>query len=185
MRRRAAALLIAMLTAGALVVGVASEGSASVRRAKAPACAGKTKAKAVKAIKLAYLAFLDGVKYPTSADKEPYLQYMSGKSKSPALVASFEASAAKNAAAAATTSVAVHSVKCKGKTKADVKYDLVLGGKDSPGIAPPGSAIVDSGVWKVTGKALCDLEALGDPTVLESGPCADIVSGIPPSDAGK
>ena len=46
MRRRAAALLIATLTAGALVVGFAGESSASVRRAAAPLCAGKTKAKA-------------------------------------------------------------------------------------------------------------------------------------------
>lgn len=184
MRRRAVALLIATLTAGALVVGMAAESGASVRRASAPACAGSTKSKAIKAIKLAYTAFLDGVKYPTPADKEPFIQYLSDPHKSASLVASFEASAAKNAAAASTTNVAVHKVTCKGKKKAEVQYELVLGGKEAKGLAPnPGGALLEGKVWKVTGETLCNLTALGDATVLESGPCADIVSGTPPSDA--
>jgi hypothetical protein len=183
MQRRAVALLIAMLTAGALVVGFAGEGSASVRRAGPAFCAGKTKAKAVKAIKDAYDFFLNGTKHPDPKDKETRIQYMSPPKVSAALQASFEASSAKNAAAAATTSVAVQKVTCKGKKAADVHYELVLGGKVSPGIAPnPGHAILEGKVWKVTAETLCNLTALGDPTVLESGPCADIVSGSPPSD---
>jgi hypothetical protein len=184
MRRRAVALLIATLTAGALVVGAASEVGASVKKAKTPLCAGSTKKAAIKAIKDAYDFFLNGTKHPESADKETRIQYLSDPHKSASLVASFEASAAKNAGQAATTSVAVHKVTCKGKKKADVQFELVLGGKEAPGIAPnPGGAILEGKVWKVTGETLCNLTALGDASVLESGPCADIVSGIPPSDA--
>jgi hypothetical protein len=183
MRRRAVALLIATLTAGALVVGFAGEASASVKGAKAPLCAGKTKKAAYKAIKLAYDHFLNGKKFPTDADKEAYIQYLSPPHKSALLVTQFEASAAKNASSAATTSVVVHTVKCSGKKKAVVTYDLVLGGKVSPGIAPnPDGAILEGSIWKVDGTTLCNLEGVGDPTLVASGPCADIVAGKKPSD---
>ena len=63
MRRRAAALLIAVLATGALVSGLAGSADASVSAKSKPKlayCAGKTKSKAVAAIKTAYKYFLNG-----------------------------------------------------------------------------------------------------------------------------
>jgi hypothetical protein len=142
-----------------------------------PLCAGKTKATAVKAIKKAYTQFLDGAKAPNTSDKEPYIQYLSGKKVNQELKTQFEASAAQNAAAAATTSVDVDKVKCAGKKKANVDFTLVISGSRTEGLAPPGSAILDGKTWKVTAETLCNTQALGDPSVLESGPCYDIISG--------
>ncbi|MEX0664224.1 MAG: hypothetical protein WD598_05560 [Acidimicrobiia bacterium] len=184
MRRRAGVLLIATLTAGALVVGIAGESGAAVKKAKAPLCKGKGKKKAAKAIENAYFAFLDGASSPTAADKLPYIQYMSPPEESPALIALIEESSAANAEAASTTSVQVNEVKCTGKKTADVLYDLVLGGEPAPGLAPPGSAILEKGSkqWKVTAEAFCNLTALGTPAVLESGPCSEVLLEGAPSD---
>ncbi|MBM3673301.1 MAG: hypothetical protein FJW86_14155 [Actinobacteria bacterium] len=182
MRRRAAVLLIATLTAGMLVVGAAAD--AGAQGGKAPKCKGKTKAAAIEAIEEAYFKFLDGASSPTFEDKAPYIQYMGPPVQSPALIALYQESSAANEAAAATTSVQVNEVTCTGKKTADVLYDLVLGGEPAPGIAPPGSAILEKGSkqWKVTAQAFCDLTALGNASVLESGPCSEILSGSDPSD---
>jgi hypothetical protein len=173
-----------MLTAGALVVGIAGESGAAVKKAKAPLCKGKAKKKATKAIEDAYFHFLDGVANPTFEDKSPFIQYMSPPEESPSLIALFQESTESNAAAAATTSVQVNEVTCTGKKTADVAYDLVLGGEPAPGLAPLGSAILEKGSkqWKVTAQAFCDLTALGNASVLESGPCSEILSGSDPSD---
>ena len=184
MRRRIIVGAMGVLAASALVVGpLASGAGAQSQPPKAANCAGKTKKKAVKQIKEAYAHFLDGAKYPDPVnDKQPYIEFLSGSQVSPALKAQFEASAEKNAAAAATTSVVVHSVKCTGKKSADVDFDLVINGQETPGIAPPGDAKVVDGVWKVTGETLCNMQAAGDPTILESGPCAEILLEGEPSD---
>lgn len=184
MRRRAGILLIATLTAGALAIGTAAESGAAVKKAKAPFCKGKTKKKAIAAIEDAYFHFLDGATSPTFEDKAPYIQYMSPPEESPALIALYQESSAANEAAASTTSVQVNEVTCAGKNSADVLYDLVLGGEPAPGIAPPGTAILEKGskTWKVTALAFCDLTALGNASVLESGPCSEILSGSDPSD---
>jgi hypothetical protein len=175
MRRRAVVLMTAVAVVGALAIGTeAMTAGASVASKKAPACAGKTKKAAIKAIKLAYDYFLDGAKYPNSSDKEPFIEMLSGAKLNAALKTQFEQQATAQASSAATTSVLVKKVTCTGKSKANVAYDLVLGGKDSPGIAPPGSAVIDGGVWKVTAKALCDLEGLGDPSLLQKDPCQTI-----------
>ena len=50
MRRRAGVLLIATLTAGALVASTAVESGAAVKKAKAPKCKGKTEEAAIEAI---------------------------------------------------------------------------------------------------------------------------------------
>ena len=178
MRKRAGALIIAVLTAASLAVGVAgSAGAADAgkKKAKAPLCAGKTKKQALKDIEAAYFHFLDGASNPTPADKEPYIQYLSGKKADADLIAAFEASAAKNAGSASTTSVAVDKITCNGKTKATVDFTLLLSGTRANGLAPQGAAILEGKTWKVTGLTLCNLQALGDPTVLETGPCSDIV----------
>jgi hypothetical protein len=173
-----------MLTAGALVVGFAGESGAAVKKAKAPACKGKTKKKAIAAIEVAYDRFLNGTESPTFETKSPYIQYMSPPQESPALIALFQASTEANAEAAANTNVQVNKVTCTGKNTADVLYDLVLGGTPAPGLAPPGSATLEKGskVWKVTAQAFCDLTALGTPAVLESGPCSEVLLEGEPSD---
>ena len=72
----------------------------------------------------------------------------------------------------------VDKVTCVGKkgTKANVNFTLVLSGTPSEGLAPPGSAILDGKQWKVTALTLCNLQALGDPSVLENPPCSDFVA---------
>jgi hypothetical protein len=184
MRRRAAALLIATLTAGALVVGIAGESGAAVKKAKAPLCKGKAKKKAIKAIEDAYFKFLDGASSPTAEDKFPYIEFMSPPNESAAMVAMLTASTDANAADAANTSVQVNEVTCTGKKTADVLYDLVLGGEPAPGLAPPGSAVLEKGSkqWKVSAEAFCNLTALGDASVLESGPCSEVLLEGQPSD---
>ena len=179
MRRRAIVGVMSVLAASALVVGMSvSVGGASVSSAKAPPlCAGKTKAAAIKQIKVAYNHFLDGAKYPDPvADKEPYIQNLSGKSVNADLVAQFEASAAENAAAAATTAVDIDKVICakKGK-KATVNFTLVISGSRLEGLAAPGNAVLDGKTWKVGSLTLCNTTALGKPDVLETEPCATIV----------
>jgi len=184
MRRRLIVGLMGVLAASALVIGsTAGIGTASVKAAKAPVCKGKTKKQAIKDIKTAYDYFLNGEDHPESADKEVYIQYLSGDQISPQLKADFEASADANADAAATTNVQVNKVKCTGKKTADVDFDLVLNGDVAADLAPPGDAILEGKTWKVTALTLCNSQALGDPTILESGPCSEIVLGDAPSDA--
>jgi hypothetical protein len=186
MRRRAIVGSMAVLAASALVVGMsATVAGAGGKKAAVPLCAGKTKKQAIKKIGTAYKYFLDYATAGTAQDKEPYIQYLSGKDASPALIAQFEESAAKNAAAAATTSVRVNKVTCAGKKKADVDFDLVLNGTPAEDLAPPGEAIYIDKTWKVTGLTLCNLQALGDPLILEDGPCSEIALGDAPSDAGS
>ena len=176
MRRRAIVGVMAVLAASALVVGMSvAVGGAAAK--PPPLCAGKTKAAAIKQIKKAYTYFLDYKTAQTAAAKEPYIQGLSGKGLNQELLTQFEASATANAAAAATTSVDVDKVKCVGKKgkKADVNFTLVLGGSRTEGLAPPGQAILDGKTWKVTSLTLCNLQALGDPSILETPPCSDIV----------
>jgi len=176
MRKRAVTLLLAVVTAGALVTAVGTAGASVSAKAKPPLCAGKTKKAAFKGIKLAYTAFLDGVKYPDAASKEPYLQLLSGKTINQDFKTKFEASTVANAAASKTTAVAVDKITCAGKKKADVVFTLVLSGTRAEGLAPPGQAILEGKTWKVTGVTICNLQALGDPTVLDAEPCKSIVA---------
>jgi hypothetical protein len=166
MRIRAVALLTALVTVGTLVVGVS--GAEAKSAPKAAPCAGKTKAQAIKQIKVAYDYFLDGPKMYPNATKESYIAGMSD----PALAALFEKGQAANAASAATTNVKVNSVACTNKTTATVKADLVIAGKVTPGILTPGTAVIEKGIWKVSKSTFCDTVALGDSTVTQSGPCS-------------
>jgi len=172
MRRRMLVSLATVLAAGSLVIGssVAVAGASAPEKGGAPLCAGKTKKAAIKAIKVAYDYFLNGAANYTAEQKESYIQNMD---KDPDLAALFVKGSEQNAGAAATTNVQVDKVTCKGKKKADVDAQLVLNGTPTPGIFPsPGGAILVGKVWKVTQQTFCDLTALGDSTVLESGPCA-------------
>jgi hypothetical protein len=177
MRNRAAILLVAAVAAASFAMGTAGVAGATVGTKSAKVlCKGNTKPAAVKAIKTAYDYYLNGGAGRTAQDKEPYLSYLSGSNLDPAFVAAFEASSASNAEASKTTSVRVNSVKCvKNGKSADVDFDLVLGGKPSPGLAPPGAAIYQDGTWKVTGLTQCNLTALGDASILTVEPCATIL----------
>ncbi len=178
MRKRAGALIIAVLTAASLAVGVAGSAGASTgaKKAKAPLCAGKTKKQAIADITLAYQHFLDGTTYPdATADKAPFIQYLSGKKFSQEFLDKFVASSEANSAAAATTNVDVDEITCKSKKTAEVIFTLVISGGRLDGLAPPGGAVLEGKTWKVSGLTLCNTQALGDPTTLETEPCATIV----------
>jgi hypothetical protein len=177
MRRRALSLLLAVVTAGSLAVfATATSGGASVKGAKAALCAGSTKKAAIKQIKTAYDYFLNGPKGYTSEQKAAYIQYLSGKKFDQAFLDKFKAQAEASAGDAGTTGVQVDKVKCTGKKSAAVDYTLVIGGTPTPGIAPPGAAILEGKTWKVTGLTVCNLQQLGDPTTLETEPCATILT---------
>ncbi|HEY8215820.1 MAG TPA: hypothetical protein VIH82_01710 [Acidimicrobiia bacterium] len=177
MRRRAIVGFIAVLAASALVVGM----SVAVAGAKAkppPLCAGKTKAAAFKAIKVAYDHFLNGQKFPDAPQKEPYIEHLSPPGVNAELVTLFEDSATKNADSAKLTNVKVNKITCAGKKKANVDFTLIFNGAPLEGIAPADAAAVLSGkTWKVTDDTLCNLTAAGDASVLESGPCYDVITG--------
>ena len=175
MKKKFAIAVIAALGVAPFAVGVAS--AAPTKKAAVLVCAGKTKPKAIKAIGTAYNNILNGSLGLTGEQKSEFLQYAGGKKVNQAFRDAFLASSLKNTAAASTTSVAVNRVKCTGKKTADVDFDLVLGGTAAAGLAPPGSAVLDGKVWKMTGITLCDLQALGDPSVLENEPCLTISTG--------
>jgi hypothetical protein len=178
MRRRALSLLLAVVTAGSLAVfATATSGGASVAGAKAPACAGSTKKAAIKQINKAWDYFLNGAKGYTADQKAAYIQYLSGPKLNQDFLDKFRASSEANAADAASTGVRVDKVTCTGKKTADVAFTLVLGGTPTEGLAPPGTAILEGKTWKVTGETVCNLQALGDASVLETEPCATIVLG--------
>jgi hypothetical protein len=67
-------------------------------------------------------------------------------------------------------------VKCAGKKAADVTFTLVISGSPLEGLAPPGTAVLIGKTWKVGADTLCNTQALGDPSVLEAGPCYDIIT---------
>jgi hypothetical protein len=169
MRIRAVTLLTALVAVGMFVVG--ASGAEAKSAPKAAACAGSTKSAATKQIKTAYDYFLNGTTKParTITQRESYIAGMSD----PALAALFNKGFGANAAAAATTNIKVNSVTCTSKTAANVKADLIIAGKVTPGIFPnPGGAVVENGVWKATKSTFCDLEALSDSTITQSGPCS-------------
>ena len=180
MRRRVLVLLIAALAAGALTLeATAVTAGASVSAKSHHGVVEKKKKKSKcdqAAIKLAYDYFLDGAKGYTPDQKLAYIQF---GTTNQAFADQFTASASANAAASATTNVQVNSITCaKNGKSAQVAYDLVLNGQVAKGlVTAPGGAIKEKGTWKVTAETICNLQALGDPNVLASGPCADIING--------
>jgi len=67
-------------------------------------------------------------------------------------------------------------VTCTGKKSADVVFTLVLGGSRAEGLAPAGTAVLDGKTWKISAITMCDMQALGDATVLENEPCLSIAT---------
>jgi hypothetical protein len=173
-------LLLAALTAGTLALETtAAAAGASVAGRSHHSVAEKKKKKKAKcdqaAIKTAWDYFLDGPKGYTAEQQEAYIQ---GTDTNPAFKQLFEATKTAQASSAASTTVVVNTIVCaKNAKSATVNYDLVINGAPAKGLAPPGTAVLDKGKWKVADKTVCDLQALGDPSVLASGPCADIING--------
>jgi hypothetical protein len=167
---------VAVAVIGLLLVGAtaAAAAPAPAGGSKARPCAGKSKKAAAKSIEASYDMVLDGTVADRTLDER--FEFIEG-SEDAAFHALLGDIAAKNAGMLATTTVQVNKVTCTGKKRADVAFDLVLNGTPSPGLAPPGSAVLEGGTWKMTSQTVCDLFALADPTLLESGPCVDIALG--------
>jgi hypothetical protein len=178
MPRRPLAVVTALVATGTLLAGTTAVAGASVgAKAKPPLCAGKTKAKAVKAIKKAWDTAFNGNLNITLDEKFGVIE----GSGDPAFRAVLDGVATANAATLKATNADVHKVTCAGKKAADVQWDLVLSGTPAPGLAPPGQAVLVGKAWKVAQTTVCDLFALADPTLTQSGPCADVANGVAPS----
>ena len=166
-RHRAIALvLVSCLALGA----AATAASGAVSSAKAPVCKGKTKKKAIKAIKAAWSQVLD---YDAAKTLEERFEAVEN-SEDPEFNATLMEIAAKNAGLLPTVTVQINKVTCKGKKEAEVLYDLVISDTPSPGLAGPGIAVLVGKEWKFSDNTVCDLFALADPSLVEREPCASI-----------
>ncbi len=164
---RVATLGIALvLLAGPFAFGAA----ASAPAAKKPLCAGKTEAKAIAAIEETWSQILNGTNGNTLEERFAFIE----GSEEPEFNAELNRIGTANAGLLETADVQVNEVTCSGKKTADVLYDLVISGTPSPGLAGPGTAILDGKTWKMTSLTVCNLFALADPLLLEEGPCVDI-----------
>lgn len=178
MRKRAVTLLLAVVTAGALVTAADAAGASVAAKAKAPLCAGKTKKTAIKDIGVAYKNFISGHPYSLADTKhaENYVQSLSAPGINVPLQQQFEKSAITLQSQSTGTTLQINSVKCTGKKTANVAFDYVIGGKPLTGVAPPGQAILQGKQWKVTAATLCNVEVGSDPTVIDHDPCQTIVN---------
>jgi len=159
----------ALATMLALSIGATATGAA-VATAKAPVCKGKTKKKAIKDIKAVWSQVLDYDAAKTLDQRFAVIE----NADDPEFAATLNDIATKNANFLPTITVKVNKVTCKGKKDAEVLYDLVISGQPSPGIAGPGEAVLVGKQWFFSAKTVCDLFSLADPSLVESGPCADI-----------
>jgi hypothetical protein len=167
--RRAALLVVIACTATVSLVLLAGPASAAGRpSAKAPPCTAKTANSATKAIKKTWDVILNGTGPATLDQKAAAIQ----GTNDPAFRQVFNQIAQQNATLLKTTTVRVDTVKCTAKTAANVGYTLILAGKVTPGLAPPGNAVLDAGAWKATKSTICDLFALENPALTQSGPCS-------------
>lgn len=73
--------------------------------------------------------------------------------------------------AGGSSSVVVVTVRCPSPRRAVVDADLVLAGVPLPDVLPPGRAVRDAGLWKVSRDTFCTRMALEDPSVASSGAC--------------
>jgi len=170
MRTRALAVLVAVAATAALTFGTAGPSAASVSAKKAPLCGGKTKKTAVKDIKKAYDTLFNG-SLPITLDEK--FAAVEGADDAEFLAVLMTVAQAQ-AAMLKVVNADVHKVTCSGKKEADVTWDLILSGAPAPGLAPPGRAVLDGKTWLVSQTTVCDLFALADPTLVQSGPCAEI-----------
>ena len=161
-----ALVLVSCLALGATATAV----SASVSAAKAPVCKGKTKKKAIKAIKATWSQVLDYDAAKTLDERFSVVE----NSDDPEFNATLMEIAAKNAGLLPTVTVQINKVTCKGKKEAEVLFDLVISGTPSPGLAGPGIAVLEGKQWLFSDNTVCDLFALADPSLVEREPCASM-----------
>jgi hypothetical protein len=167
--RRLFVLLTASLAALALVAGAAYAGDDKPKNVK----------KAKRQITEAYECFLDGSLGLTIEEKAECVQ---GAADDPEIIQIMNEASAANPGAAEMTDVEIEKIKFTSAKKADVTWNLILGGMTLEGIAPPGEAVFvkDGGnkrVWKVAAVTNCDLLSLANPAILTGGPCAEILTG--------
>ena len=172
MRLRAFAIVVGLSAALTVVALGSIAASSSVEAKRAPSCAGKSKNAASAAIEQAYETVLRAAGPERTLDERFALVEGSDE---PEMRAVLDATAAENADALPRTGVEVLKVTCTGRKSADVLFELVVDGKPAPGLAPLGRAVVQDRVWKMTQRPACNLVSLADPTVLEHGPCADVL----------
>jgi hypothetical protein len=164
--RRLFVLLIAALAVTALVAGAAYAGGKpkNVKKAKAD-------------IEEAYDCFLSGALGYTVEQKGECVEDVADD---PDLLALATQTEQQNAGSAAITEPVVNKINFTSAKKADVDFDLEVGGELLADIAPPGEAVLvkDGGkkVWKVSVVTFCNLTALGNPTVASEGACAEIIA---------
>jgi hypothetical protein len=174
MRTRALVVVVAVVATAVLTLGAAGPSAASgAPKKKAPVCAGKTKKTAVKDIKKAYDTLFNG-SLPLTLDQK--FAAVEG-ADDPEFLAVLKTVAEAQAAMLTVVNAKVNKVTCAGKKTADVTWDLILSGQVAAGLAPPGSAVLEGKQWVVAQTTVCDLFALADPTLVQSGPCADIAAG--------
>jgi hypothetical protein len=171
MSRRPRPLAVALVVVSSLALGAtATTAGASVARAKAPVCKGKTKKKAIKAIKAVWSQVLD---YDAAKTADTRFEGIEN-AEDPEFRAVLDAILAKNVSFLPTITTQINDVNCQGKKEAEVLYDLVISDVPSPGLAGPGTAVLVGKQWKFSDNTVCDLFSLADPSLVESGPCADI-----------
>jgi hypothetical protein len=141
--------------------------------AKKPVCKGKTEKAAIAAITDTWSQVLD---YDPAKTAEERFAAIEG-SEDPEFRAVLEDILAKNASFLPTIQIEINEISCTGKKEAEVLYDLVISDVPSPGLAGPGTAVLVGSEWRFSQQTVCDLFALADPTLVESGPCADIALG--------
>ena len=161
-----------------VVLTVALVGAAMVA---GPAGAGDNKPKNTKKAKAdieeAYQCFLSGALGYTLDQK---LACVAGTDDPEFLATATEVSEA-NAGAAEMTEPDVGKIKFVSKTKAEVTFDLLIGGDPVLPDQSGGAVFVkdeetEKKVWKVSALTLCNLFALANPALTTEPPCADIIA---------
>jgi hypothetical protein len=164
--RRLLVVLTVALVGAAMVAGPAGAGDNKPKNTK--------KAKA--AIEEAYACFLSAALGYTIDQK---LECVAEVGDDPEFLATAIELSEANAGAAEMTEPDVGKITFKSKKSAEVAFDLLIGGEPIITDQTGGAVLVkDDGkkVWKVSALTLCNLFSLANPTVVSSGPCADIIA---------
>jgi hypothetical protein len=188
MRRRALVLLVAALAAGALALGTTAATAGATVGSKSHHGVVEKKKKKKKAtakcdqaaIKDAWNIVLNGQQNAPLTDKEAHVQYIDS---SAAFKAQFEAQQAATASLAGGTTPVINKITCaKNGKSASVDFDLSFNGTVIDTIVTaPGKAVLENGVWKMAAETMCNLQATGDPNIIASGPCSQVINGEKPS----
>jgi hypothetical protein len=164
--RRVFVVLMVAIVGAAMVAGPANAGDNKPKNPK--------KAKAD--IEEAYTCFLSAALNYTIEQKLACVAEVGEDPEFQALAVELSEA---NAAAAAMTEPGVKKIKFRSPKKAEVTFDLLIGG--DPVLPDQGGGAVlvkEEGkkVWKVSALTLCNLFSLANPALTTEGPCADIIA---------